>query len=84
MAITKVFLHLTKDQSDGMKRQVYGRLKVPLITHMCSQGPELSFVLLQHVQLLIQSNAKVFKDECVLLTACHCAVLNCVPEHISS
>merc|ERR1719230_2504078 len=52
LAITKVFLHLTME-IPKLHKQVFTRLRGPIITHMVSAGPELSFSCLQHILLLV-------------------------------
>ena len=62
LAITKVFLHLTME-IPKLHKQVFTRLRGPIITHMVSAGPELAFSCLQHILLLVDRNASVFIPE---------------------
>jgi AP-4 complex subunit beta-1 len=62
LAITKVFLHLTVD-IPKLHKQVFSRLRAPIITHMVSAGPELAYSCLQHILLLVNRNPEVFHPE---------------------
>ena len=64
LAITKVFLHLTVE-IPKLHKQVFTRLRGPIITHMVSAGPELGFSCLQHILLLVNRDggALVFQPE---------------------
>lgn len=62
LAITKVFLHLTVE-IPKLHKQVFTRLRAPIITHMVSAGPELAFSCLQHIFLLVNRNPEVFIPE---------------------
>ena len=62
LAITKVFLHLTVE-IPKLHKQVFSRLRAPIITHMASAGPELAFSCLQHIRLLVNRNPEVFQSD---------------------
>eukprot|EP00743_Colponemidia_sp_Colp-15_P002288 GILK01002479.1.p1 GENE.GILK01002479.1~~GILK01002479.1.p1 ORF type:complete len:794 (-),score=148.65 GILK01002479.1:161-2542(-) len=63
LGCTKVFLNLTRDKP-VICRQVYERLKAPLITLMVGGSFELAYTVLSHIELLVQRGAaEVFVPE---------------------
>jgi len=62
LATVRAFLHLTKDNSE-LQRQVFLRLKTPLLTLMASSSNEVSFSVLGHVALVVERAPGVFDDE---------------------
>ena len=53
LAAAKLFLNFTRNMDQELVQEVYERLKVPLLTQMASGAPELAFVLLHHIELLL-------------------------------
>lgn len=52
LATTKAFIALTGPLPD-LHRQVFLRLKTPLLTALASSSPEVSFPVLSHIQLIV-------------------------------
>lgn len=67
IATVRAFLslaeHLGGDDVDAMRRQVVGRLKVPLVTLFAGSTPEHVYTLLRHVDALVELCPGVFDDE---------------------
>lgn len=66
LAVIKAFLSLAEqigDDANEMKRQVVGRVKAPLITHLSSGSAELVYCLLKHVESLVEICPGIFDDE---------------------
>jgi AP-4 complex subunit beta-1 len=62
LSTTKCFLHLTRDMPE-LHRQVYERLKAPLLTLMAGGTVEIMHCILLHVEVLVQRCPGVFDDE---------------------
>jgi vesicle coat complex subunit len=62
MSVIFAFLSLV-DKMEGMKEQIVGRVKAPLITMMTGGSSELMYCLLKHVDVLIDLCPGVFDDE---------------------
>lgn len=62
LATTKCFLALTATLPE-LQRQVYLRLKTPLLTLQASASNEIAYAVLSHVALLVQRADGVFDDE---------------------
>ena len=62
LAATKVFLNLTQEMPD-VHKQVYARLKAPMLTLMAGGVFEQSFATLKHISLLTQRAPGVFADQ---------------------
>ena len=62
LATVRAFLHLTKDRPE-LQRQVFLRLKTPLLTLMASSSNEVSYAVLGHVALVVERAPGVFDDE---------------------
>jgi AP-4 complex subunit beta-1 len=62
LAATKCFMAFTADLPD-IQRQVYLRLKTPLLTLMASSTNEVAYAVLSHVALMLDRAPGVFDDE---------------------
>eukprot|EP00551_Chaetoceros_affinis_P006759 CAMPEP_0203673600 /NCGR_PEP_ID=MMETSP0090-20130426/13165_1 /ASSEMBLY_ACC=CAM_ASM_001088 /TAXON_ID=426623 /ORGANISM="Chaetoceros affinis, Strain CCMP159" /LENGTH=837 /DNA_ID=CAMNT_0050539295 /DNA_START=360 /DNA_END=2873 /DNA_ORIENTATION=+ len=62
MSVIFAFLSLA-EKVEGMKEQIVTRVKAPLITMMTGGSTELMYVLLKHVDVLIELCPGVFDDE---------------------
>lgn len=64
LAVLKCFLHFT-DQFPELQPQVYIRIKPPLLTMITGGSPEIQYVLLKHLEMILNqpSAANVFNDE---------------------
>ncbi len=62
LGTVSAFLHLTRGNAD-LQRQVFLRLKTPLLTLMASSSNEVSFSVLGHVALVVERAPGVFADE---------------------
>lgn len=62
LAAAKLFLHFTQGMPD-VQADVYGRLKVPLITQMSSSPPEISYTVLTHIDVLLERCPDLFLHE---------------------
>ena len=62
MSVIFAFLSLV-EKIEGMKEQIVGRVKAPLITMMTGGSSELMYCLLKHVDVLIDLCPGVFDDE---------------------
>ena len=64
MAIIRAFLSLADQTSnEGMLRQIVERVKAPMLTLSTGGSPELTYMLLRHVDVLITTCPGVFDDE---------------------
>lgn len=62
LAATKCFLKCTQDLPD-IQRQVYLRLKTPLLTLIASSSNEISYAVLCHITLIVDRAPGVFDEE---------------------
>ena len=62
LAATKVFLNLTQDMPE-VHKQVYARLKAPMLTLIAGGVFEQGFNVLKHITLLTQRAPEVFADD---------------------
>ena len=62
LACTKVFLNLTQDMPE-VHKQVYSRLKAPMLTLMTGGVFEQGFTCLKHISLLTQRAPEVFSAD---------------------
>jgi len=62
LATIKCFLHLT-ESAPQLQKQVYLRIKPPILTLIASGIPEAVYTLLKHVDYLVQKCPGVFDDE---------------------
>ena len=62
MSVIFAFLSLA-ESVEGMKEQIVGRIKAPLITMMTGGSAELMYCLLKHVDALIELCPGIFDDE---------------------
>jgi vesicle coat complex subunit len=62
LATIKCFFYLTKD-IEGVRKQVYERIKPPLLTLIAGGIPELIYILLKHVNFLVNEEPGCFDDE---------------------
>jgi AP-4 complex subunit beta-1 len=61
LGAVRLFLHLTDDMPN-LHKDVHERIKVPLLTCLGSQSPELVYTCLQHIQLLLAKEASSFAN----------------------
>ncbi|KEG11747.1 Ap-4 complex subunit beta [Trypanosoma grayi] len=62
LSVCNVFLRLTENYP-AVHRQVFGRLKLPLLTLTSScSNVEVAYVVLCHIKLLVQREPQVFQD----------------------
>ncbi|RNF05941.1 putative beta-adaptin [Trypanosoma rangeli] len=62
LSVCKVFFHLTQNYP-AVYRQVFNRLKLPLLSLVSSgSNPEICYVVLCHIKLLLQREPRVFQD----------------------
>lgn len=59
---TKCFLQLTKGMP-GIQKQVFERLRTPLLTLMASATKELAYVVLKHVALIVDNAPGIFNAD---------------------
>ncbi|EKX50381.1 Adaptor protein complex 4 subunit beta [Guillardia theta CCMP2712] len=62
LATVKVFLNLTQDRPE-LQKQVVQRVRSPLISLMTGSSPEVAFVLMKHIIILIKLAPGAFDDE---------------------
>lgn len=62
LATTKTFLALTASVPE-IQRQIYLRLKTPLLTLMASSSNEIAYAVLSHTALVVERAPGVFDDE---------------------
>jgi len=62
LATVKVFLNVTQDRPE-LQKQVVQRVRSPLISLMTGSSPEVAFVLMKHIILLIKLVPGAFDDE---------------------
>ena len=62
MATSKTFLKLTAGAAD-LQRQVFLRLKTPMLTLMASASSDIAYAVLAHVALIVDRAPGVFDDE---------------------
>lgn len=62
LATTKCFMALTAG-NDDIQRQVFLRLKTPMLTLMASSSNEIAYAVLAHVALIVERAHGVFDDE---------------------
>jgi len=53
LGAANLFLNYTRNMDPELVEEIYERLKTPLITLMASGAPELAFVMLHHIELLL-------------------------------
>ena len=62
LATTKTFLKMTAEAPE-LQRQVYLRLKTPMLTLMASSSSDIAYAVLAHAALIIERAPGVFDDE---------------------
>lgn len=62
LAAAKVFLHFTEGHP-GVHREVYDRLRAPLLTLVGSGSQEMAYAVLSHVLVLVRREPAAFADE---------------------
>eukprot|EP00053_Salpingoeca_punica_P012973 m.116554 g.116554 ORF g.116554 m.116554 type:complete len:782 (+) comp16080_c1_seq1:112-2457(+) len=62
LGAANLFIRLTRDMPD-IQDDVLHRLRVPLITLMASSSPELSFTILQHLQVMLARSPKMLSKD---------------------
>ena len=63
LAAAQLFLHFTRNLDDEIKEDVYARLKVPLISKMSAGSAELSFAVLNHLEVLLCRAPALLEDD---------------------
>jgi AP-4 complex subunit beta-1 len=64
MAIIRAFLSFANQSSnEDMLRQIVERIKAPMLTLSTGGSPELTYMLLRHIDVLITTSPGVFDDE---------------------
>ncbi|KJE92672.1 hypothetical protein CAOG_03591 [Capsaspora owczarzaki ATCC 30864] len=69
-AAVNVFLQMT-DSLPHLLDDVYQRVKVPLLTFMSTGTPEMSYVCLQHLHILLQRRPRLFESDIKLFFCKH-------------
>lgn len=74
LAAAKLFLYFTRNM-DSIRDDVYQRLKVPLLTLMAASASELTYVCLQHLQIMLtRVPALLFSDHASFFCRCNDAL----------
>jgi vesicle coat complex subunit len=62
LATLKGFTHLTKEMPQ-LHRQLYERIKPPILTLLAGGSPEVEFCVLKHTELLVHRCPGIFDDD---------------------
>jgi AP-4 complex subunit beta-1 len=62
MGTTKVFLNFTRNMP-SLHKEVFKRLRPPMLTLMGSGGVELAYCVLSHIQVLVNREPGIFDEE---------------------
>jgi vesicle coat complex subunit len=62
LGTTACFIKMTQAMPE-VQRQVFLRLKTPLLTLLASSSPEIAYAVLSHVALMVERAAGVFDDD---------------------
>lgn len=62
LAAAKCFLALTRGNA-ALRRQVYLRLRVPLLTMLNAMGKETGYVVISHIRMIVERAPGILNDE---------------------